>query len=355
MQQIQRHGVFRMAALALLGLLLWLPARAAWADTIVSAGDTVTEDVNVTEDFRLEAGGVVQASVHIWGGDAQIGGTIEGDLLVFGGDLTLDADARIDGDCVLLGGQLKRNDSALTCQTTEDLGLPAFVNRFGDFGSGFADGIDLEEGFDPGSLEGGAADRDGSLFGALGSSILLGLLALLVVSLAPRPVARISDAISARPLASGTVGVLTLFASISLAALLAVISAVLVIVCIGLLGFPIVLAIVALLGVGLLVGWVAVGRIVGNALSDALKLKTLSPALQAALGTAALSLGIGLLQLLPVVGFSASLVAFVVYGVGLGGVALTKFGTRPFPPVSLAPPRADKLDSVLQTLPDEAL
>jgi hypothetical protein len=61
---------------------------------------------------------------------------------------------------------------------------------------------------------------------------------------------------------------------------------------------------------------------------------------------------VGLLTSLPFwLGGPVWLAFLVACCAGLGAVALTRFGTRPYPMVSM--PNDDKLVEVLETLPDE--
>jgi hypothetical protein len=48
-------------------------------------------------------------------------------------------------------------------------------------------------------------------------------------------------------------------------------------------------------------------------------------------------------------GFGVWLVGLILAAVGLGAAVLTKLGTQPYPPGSLAP---GKVEAVLETLPD---
>ena len=162
--------------------------------------------------------------------------------------------------------------------------------------------------------------------------------------------ARCKTAARTKPFASGAVGVLTAVAVPALATLLAIISAVLVLVCIGLLGFPIVIAMLLALLAGGIMGWIAVGTLVGERLFRG---DDQSFSKQATLGTMAMTFGLGLLGL--AFGFGEAVLAFIVMSVGLGAVALTQFGRKPYPQGAAVPPSAPaedpiKISSVLETL-----
>jgi hypothetical protein len=77
----------------------------------------------------------------------------------------------------------------------------------------------------------------------------------------------------------------------------------------------------------------------------------------AALGTGALTLGVGAVGLLGL-DFLTGLMVFVFSAIGLGAVALTQFGMKSYPrrttPTAAPPEDPDKVEEVLLTLaPDE--
>ena len=98
-----------------------------------------------------------------------------------------------------------------------------------------------------------------------------------------------------KPVASGFVGFLTALAVPIVVTILAIISAVLTIICIGLLGFPIILLILLAFVAAILMGWVAAGTWLGQRLFQGSK-RTL--AMKAALGTFVLTFVLGLLGIL---------------------------------------------------------
>ena len=88
----------------------------------------------------------------------------------------------------------------------------------------------------------------------------------------------------------------------------------------------------AAFGIALLMGWAAIGHVVGEQLSIWLHLaKNRSFATTTALGAAALSLILGVLPLVPLGEFGSNVASFLIAIVGLGAVVLTKFGTRQYP------------------------
>jgi len=94
---------------------------------------------------------------------------------------------------------------------------------------------------------------------AFGTAIVLALLALCVTALWREPVERVSKTITNAAAASWGVGVLTPLAFVFIIPILAVISAILTIVCIGLFGFGLIAAASVALMIAGLMGWIALG------------------------------------------------------------------------------------------------
>jgi MFS family permease len=188
---------------------------------------------------------------------------------------------------------------------------------------------------------------------ATGRSLMMGLLALVIAALLPAQLDQVSQVIVRKPVASGTVGILTALAGPFAIAILAAIFGLMVLLCgLGLLGFPIVLVLSVALLFGLLMGWIAVGTLLGQRLAEAMKLNNRSLPVIAALGTVVLTLLTGIMSELPFLlgGWLWSITAFIIGSAGLGAVALTKFGTRTYP---LGSANGQKVAAVLETLPAE--
>ena len=148
----------------------------------------------------------------------------------------------------------------------------------------------------------------GSWLRGFGSALVLALLALLAVTLWPRQTDLIADTVWHSPAASLGVGLLTYLVVLGLVVLL------IITICLSPL---LVLATAA----AFLIGWIALGWLVGRRLLQALKAKEVAPIWEAALGVFLLTL----LGTVPCIGW----LAWVVGGAfGLGAVVLTRFGTR---------------------------
>ena len=356
-------------------LILVIPFGVASAapnfDRIIEDGETVHEDIVIFGgSLLIQEGATVDGDVSVFGGSAIVNGDVEGDVVIFGGETTLagavDGDlvifggalhantsADVDGDCILIGGSLA-GDGASHISCTEvgefpEIVIPAFVEppeppqeprlpeiptrspRHEIQGRGFF----------------------GTISSVAGRSLLFGILAFLIGHFAPNNLGQVSNTLRRKPVAGGVVGFLTMIAVPSLFTILLIITAVLIFVCIGLLGIPILLVIAIAFAVALVLGWVAAGNLLGQRIASWLKLSNRSLPVTAALGTAILTLALGLLSTLPfwMGGWFWSILSFVFLCAGLGAVALTRFGSRPYP--LWAADNGEKMDSVLETLPVE--
>ena len=364
----------RLIMIFLVILALTIPAGAVLAepffDTIVEEGETINNDVIVFDgDLEIQNGGVVNGNVIVFNGDAHLSGTINGDLVIFNGDLAAAGQAAIQGDCVLLNGDVvDESASGLHCTNIEGAnitgitkGLPVIpaVPAVPDLPA-VPDAPDMPDipaipPVPPVHIADGHGQGAGQFVDflrAVGSSLLLGLLAFGVTSAFPDQMTRVKGAIRKKPVASGAVGVLTAVAVPSIAVLLAILSAVLTIICIGILGFPIILLLLLGFLAAILMGWIAVGSWIAGRL---FRKKEWSAAKAAAIGTVILTFGLGLLGI--VTGEWLQMILSIIFSsIGLGAVALTQFGRRPYPrsvQESSVEEDQDKISIVLDTLPDE--
>jgi hypothetical protein len=338
----------------------------------IASGEVVNEDVAVYGgNLIIESGAMVNGEVLVFGGHAEVGGTIDGDVtvfggnveltgpvvgnvVIFGGNLEVGAEALVNGDCALLGGTVSGDGAAQNNCTSfgEEFPFP-----IGDFMGApvMPTPPDIpaipEIPAYPNQSRGiGGFFRD--IGEAAGSSLMFGLLALIFAALLPNHLNQVSDVIFRKPVASGTVGVLTAMAGPFAIAMLALLSTVFIILCgLGLLGYPVVLVLSIALGFGFLMGWIAMGTLLGQRLAESMNLTNRSLPVVAALGTAILTLVIGVMSALPFGGeFFGGVLTIIIGSAGLGAVALTKFGTRTYP---LGLSNEEKIAAVLETLPVE--
>ena len=361
-----------LVLLTLIIIIVAVPASVAFADPgfdrVIGEGETVEEDIVVFGDTLLvESGATVEGSVSVFGGEAELAGTIVGDVAIFGGQATIsgfidgdmavlggnlqaDTTATVAGDCVLVGGIISGDGKdTIGCTGIGDLpnlAVPAFVGSQGGVDLPFPPlRHDREVGYGPSFFV--------TVASVIGRSMFLGLLALVFAAAAPDQLNRVSRTMRQKPGATGAVGVLTLIAGISLITIIAVISAVLLLVCIGILGIPLVIVMsLALFGTWVM-GWIAAGLMLGRKMVGWLKISTKSLPVTAVLGTVTLTMAAGLLSSMPwwMGGWVWWLVAAAIGCVGLGAAALTRFGTRSYPVGD--GDLGIKVDMVMETTIDE--
>jgi hypothetical protein len=152
----------------------------------------------------------------------------------------------------------------------------------------------------------------------------LTVLAMLVIVFAPKAMERAGDAAVARPWETGGTGLLVTIVT----------PPVLVGFALTFVGIPIAVMVVLLVGMALIFGWIALGVEVGKRLAQAFQADW-PLVVDAGLGTFLLSLVANGIGQAPCVGW---VVPTTIGFIGLGGVLLTRFGTRVYPGTALAKP-----------------
>jgi hypothetical protein len=317
--------------LVLLALLL-VPASPAYAqggphdgrviigqDFTLKSAETLNGDlVVIGGQVDIQQAAVVRGNVVVIGGSLQLDGQSTGDTVVIGGVVNMGAKAAVSGDLVTVGGALQRAEGAtvggnvvtnlpppqihLPVPVTPQAAMPPvpptpnFTFNWGPFGT-----------------------AAGILMQAIG---LAALAMLLTLFLHPQ-LDRVSQALTRQPLMSGSIGLLTV--------LLAPIALVLLVITIILI--PVALAGVILVVLAWLFGVVAIGMEVGDRFSRAVHV-TWEPVLTTGAGTFLLGLGVGIVNLVPCVGWLAPVIVGLT---ALGAALITRFGTQP---VNIATPAA---------------
>ena len=321
----------RLWIVLLVLVALLLPASTALADNggnsgkvvfgndfVLEAGERLDGDLAVFGgDVTLEAGSVVDGDLLAMGGAVTLAGEVNGDVVIFGGNAELAATAVVDGDVIALGGNIDRAESAVVRGNTSEGFSFRFVPR-------------IRPPSPPGVWRSWEYSANPFLslllrgLRALGTGLLLALLALLIVSLWPKQTDLVVSTVWRSPAASFGVGLLTLLVVAGLMVLLAIT------ICLS----PFALLLGLATAVALLLGWVALGWLVGRRLLAALKAKDVAPLWEAALG-------VFLITLVGAIPCLGGLVWLVGGAFGLGAVVLTRFGTqryngdRPTPPLPL--------------------
>lgn len=292
----------------------------------------------------LEKGSVVNGDVALTGGSLNANGEIKGSITSVGGSINLSDTAIVDGDINTVGGTLNRTNLAvvkgnISSSAPGNIRLPLNWNFYN------LRNIPWNDIFHP----------IGSVLWGIFQSLAIAALALLVVLFMPTPTRRVSNSIIAQPVIAGGLGLLTVVVAPALILLLLI---TILLIPVGLIG-------VLLLVVAFLFGWIAMGLEAGDRLAGLFKVQW-APPVSAGIGTLVLSLFSSIFALVPCVGWVLPAVIAIV---GLGGVFLTRGGTRdsqpggpvrvvpsnpPQAPVMPAPPAAPPLaeSSTAPSAPD---
>jgi hypothetical protein len=250
------------------------------------------------------------------GGNVNLDGTVNGSTVSIGGSTSMSETAVVKGDLVTVGGSLSR-DPGSEVEGEIITNIPAPNIQIPDVPS-------------PPSVPNPPSPPNppnfnfdfnpiGNFFQMLGTAIAVSLLAMLASLFLQPQIERVSQAIVGQPVIAGSFGLLTgVMAPV-----------VLVILAVTIILIPVALLAVLVIALAWLFGLIAIGTEVGERFTRTIN-QTWAPPLTAGLGTFLMMIVVGGIGLVPCIGWLAtSLVALL----GIGGVALTLFGTRSYPQV----------------------
>jgi len=301
-------------------------------DIAVFGGNiTVEEEAVIDGDVLLAGGnfqldGDVTGNIVVAGGNITVSGTVDGDVVVFGGQVQLTETALVDGDIATIGGQLQRDEGAQVngnitnnqpfVEAPEVPGVPE-VPAVPDVPYS----PETYYSYNP-LWEGGNV-----LFRAVAVAAIAMLLSLFFQT----QFERVGSTITAQPVAAGSFGLLTMVVA-PLAILIMVITIILI---------PVAAVVALLLPLAWLFGVIALGQEVGDRFTRAIN-QTWAPVLSTGFGTLLLMILSGFIGMVPCIGWT---VPFILALMGIGGVMMTWFGTRPAPgsivaPTHIPPPAA---------------
>ncbi|MEW6567888.1 MAG: polymer-forming cytoskeletal protein [Chloroflexota bacterium] len=286
----------------------------------LGTGQTVEGDLVVIGGVvTLEQGSRVTGDVVLFGGTLSSDGEIDGNLAAFGGTVSLGAHAVVRGDLVRFGAVVHKEAGATI------LGQEVWGQAFE------VPSIEIPRvgGLFPFRLWSFRFEPLGDVLVLLLKSLVMGALAVLVVMFWPDATARVARGVVEYPVVAGGLGLLSLI----------VVPAILVILIVSLCLSPVGIVGFVLLGVAAAYGVIGAGLEVGLRLEQAFKVD-MHPAAAAGVGTLVLVLVTGSIGLIPCVGWIAPL---VLASLAVGGVILTRFGTRFYTPA--APPSQPGLTS----------
>lgn len=317
--------------LALLALFL-LPARAAhaWNSPLdgrvvigesftLKSGETLAGDLVVLGGTAIiEEGAVVEGSIVIIGGTLKLDGETRADIVLIGGQADLGETAHIAGDLVPVGSLLDRAEQAridgsvitnLPAPQIEIPGAPVAPNPPAPPLPPRVE-INLNPFWQVANI----------FFRALAVAAL----AMLAIIFLQPQVERVSQTIIGQPFVAGSVGLLTVLLAPAVLALLVL----------TILLIPVAFVAVVMLVLTWLFGIIALGQEVGERFAHAVH-QSWAPVVTAGFGSLLLMLVVGMVGLVPCVGW---LGGFLTALLGIGGVMMTWFGTRSgFRPALTAP------------------
>jgi len=275
------------------------------------SGEVLNGDlVVVGGNAEVQQGATVNGDVDLLGGTLRLGGEVVASINAVGASIQFEEGAVVRGDVHAVASSLTGTEKVTVYGSIntiyggiEQVGpsLGAFLSRFSQW----------QPQIDRNSAPFNFFQRT---FMELLRALAMALLALLVALLLPRPLDRVSQTLVAEPFLSGGLGLLTMLVA----------PVVLVVLMITILLIPVALAGVIVLGMALILGWIAAGYELGNRLAEMLK-TTWTPPLAASLGTLVLGVALYLLGFVFCLG---GLIGFLIACWGLGAVLLSRFGTQ---------------------------
>lgn len=255
---------------------------------VIQNGERVSGDLLLFGGrLTVEEGGVLDGNLLAFGTSLDLNGTIRGDVFVFGGDLTLGEQVQIEGDLMV--------DRTILYPSAKELPIISLFSPFA-----FLKALHLSP-LVP-------------TFKALGTSLLLALLAFLISLFLERQLLNSAQVLVSQPLIAGGLGLLTILV-VPLMALVLTVTLVFI---------PIGILLLLALALALLFGWIVLGLELGQRLTDFFGRQWRIP-VRAALGTFLLTLLAALFNQVSCVGWLPGFLAAVL---GLGAVL-----------ISLSPPR----------------
>lgn len=288
-------------------------------DWTLPAGETYRGDVVIVSgDATVEEGATLIGDLAVVSGDATVRGTVQGDVAVVSGDVFLGAKSVVTGDVSFVSGELTRETGSVVQGdivygniSVPLQGVPVNVWPQMFQALRWAGTFAPPQPGTPEWFFARLMNFIGTIVGAFFTAIVTAAVAAFLAAVWPEPLRRVSDTIQKAPVPDFLVGLVVAIAALVLGILFVIT------ICLSPFGLLLIFGLVA----AWLMGWAAVGIIVGQRLWDALNQPQTSDVLPAAVGTFLVSL----ISAVPCVG---TLFGLIVGMVGLGAVVLSYFGTR---------------------------
>ncbi len=281
----------------------------------LGAGSVLGGDLTVFGPFTMETDAVLEGQLVVMG-SADVSGTVEGDLFT-AGSLMLRETAYIEGDVAAAGSVDQAPGAVIEGEfapmDSQDWDLPEGIT----VPSPFVWPRTIER-----TVEVNRTPRWVTYFlnlvKGIAGVVMLSLLALVTASLWPTHVERVGRVVEEAPLPAFGVGLLSLILAAVAAAVLAIT------ICLS----PFALVGMVIVGIGVLLGWVALGLVLGRKILGGVFNQAEPKAVMAAVvGTALVSF---ILVLARAFGALNIFLLFLLVPPAAGAVVLTHFGTVPY-------------------------
>jgi len=282
-------------------------------NVIIAPGARVSGDVAIFGgNVTLEAKSQITGDLVIFGGNVDTAGEVTRDIAVFGGNVILESSAVVGRDVVAFGGYVQQKEGASVhgrvSRGTSFRGFPMTGNW------SFALPVALGSG-----MAGAMTSLALSIIRNIVYALALAALGALTVVFMPAQTRQVSDTAQKSAMESIGVGCLTSFVAVTLGTLLII----------TLCGIPFGVLVLLALVVAWIFGWIALGRLTGEKLLEAIKVREILPIVAVVVGVLVLTI----VGFVPIIGW---LVGLFIGLLGLGAVVLTRFGTRAYPTLTPA-------------------
>ncbi len=261
---------------------------------VVVVGASFAEEkqaiVKFGEDLEVGRGAEVESAVAI-GGSVTVVGKVKEDAVAVGGSVYLKDWSEVGGDAVSIGGKVEKEPRAVVKGNVSEVSIPFLAAKCAELGT--------------------CKPVAGLTAFAILSFIGYLVLVVVLVALFPNQLGKVSAAVEGSLLKTFLWGALIVILFVPVIILLAISIAGIILIPVWMIIF----------GVGMLFGYIAAAHFIGRKILKAFKLNVKTMMVEALVGVIILAV----VGLVPFLGF---IIKAVVSCMGLGGVALTRFGTE---------------------------
>lgn len=287
---------------------------------VIGGNVSIEKDAIVNGDMVLVGGnlamdGESNGDVVLVGGNLTVTSQINGNIVVVGGQLLLTETAVVKGDITTMGGQVKKEPGAEVSGNIVNNAPPITIPKVPNVPN--VPNIPNTPNVPNAPSVAVNINPLWEVAGVFGRAVAIALIAMLLTLFLQPQLERVVDAMTQQPLMSGSFGLLTIVAA----------PLAMIILAVTILLIPVALIVALVIPLGWLLGMVALGQEVGERFTKAIN-QTWAPVLTTGLGTFLLVLVVGLVGMIPCLGWLAS---FLVSLIAIGAVAMTVFGTRSAP------------------------